>query len=494
MLDVSQIKKLLDEDKFSFKKKRAKEGLRYYDGDHDIKDYKIFYFNDDGQLVEDRARANQRISHPFFTEIADQFIAYMLSNTDEIITAKVDGLQEHLDPYFDGEFWAEFSDVLTGSYVKGFEYMYAFQNADDRRQFHCADSLGVVEVRENETDDKCACYIWAYVDRYEDSKAIIKIQVHTATEIYYYEQDTDTGDILLDKDQKINPRPYIVYDEGGTLYYDDLGCVPFFRLDYNKRQISGLKPIKHIIDDYDLMNCGLSNNLQDFDTPIFAVKGFEGDSLDKIKVNVASKKIIGVDADGDIDVKTVDVPYQARQAKMDEDKTNIYHFGMGLNTENLKDAGATTNLAIQSAYSWLDLKTTKFKPRVIKFLKTLVKVVLDEINAKNGTAYTIDNVDIDIKPQTLINEQESIQNEKTKAETQQIKINNILSTAAYFGDDETLKGLCDVYELDYEEIKASVEKAKEEEVPVDDAANVLNNIITEDAPTGTEDGEEGVEE
>ena len=36
--------------------------------------------------------------------------------------------------------------------------------------------------------------------------------------------------------------------------------------------------------------------------------------------------------EGDVDVKTVNVPYEARVAKLELDEKNIYRFGMGLNT------------------------------------------------------------------------------------------------------------------------------------------------------------------
>lgn len=43
----------------------AATGQRYYDGDHDIRNYKLYYYNADGELVEDKTRTNIRIPHPF---------------------------------------------------------------------------------------------------------------------------------------------------------------------------------------------------------------------------------------------------------------------------------------------------------------------------------------------------------------------------------------------------------------------------------------------
>lgn len=55
------------------------------------------------------------------------------------------------------------------------------------------------------------------------------------------------------------------------------------------------------------------------------VKGFQGDNLEELQTNLKTK-IIGVDDDGGVDVKTVDVPYRARQAKLELDEKNIYRF------------------------------------------------------------------------------------------------------------------------------------------------------------------------
>lgn len=53
MLTPDEIKYLIDNDRTSEKKQFARTGERYYDGDHDIKKYRLFYYNADGELVED---------------------------------------------------------------------------------------------------------------------------------------------------------------------------------------------------------------------------------------------------------------------------------------------------------------------------------------------------------------------------------------------------------------------------------------------------------
>ena len=84
-----------------------------------------------------------------------------------------------------------------------------------------------------------------------------------------------------------------------------------------------------------------------------------------------TKKIIGVDAEGGVEVKTIEVPYQARKTKADEDEKNIYRFGMGLNTFGLKDTTATTNMAIRAAYTLLELKASKLE-KVKVYIESLL--------------------------------------------------------------------------------------------------------------------------
>ncbi len=156
-----------------------------------------------------------------------------------------------------------------------------------------------------------------------------------------------------------------------ALYYDGnggYGFIPFFRLDSNRKQVSGLKPIKALIDDYDLMACGLSNNLQDIGEGLYVVKGFQGADLDEMIQNVKVKKHIGVDADGGVDIKTVDIPYEARKVKLELDEKNIYRFGMGFNSAQLGD-GNITNIVIKSRYALLDLESNKLEIRLKQFLR-----------------------------------------------------------------------------------------------------------------------------
>jgi len=459
MLTEKEIIKFIDNDIESKKKKTAAIGKKYYEGDHDIKKMKLFYYNADGELVEDKTRSNIKISHPFFTELVDQEVQYLLSGKEGFVFSDDPKLQEELDAYFNEneEFIAELNETMTGTISKGFEYMYAYKDKNDKLAFECADSMGVVEVRAKDTDDGCEYLIYWYVDRVEkENKEITRIQVWDEEQTYYYVR-SGNGKLEEDAAAAINPRPHTIYSKQGEegTYYEGFGFIPFFRLDNCKKQVSGLKPVKELIDDYDLMSCGLSNNLQDASEYLVVVSGFQGDNLDQLIQNVKTKKFVGTDSDGGVEYKTVDVPYEARKVKLELDEKNIYRFGMGFNSAQIGD-GNVTNIVIKSRYALLDLKCNKLEIRLKQFLKKIIKCVLEEINQQQGTDYALKDVYIRFEREVMTNANDNAQKELVDAQTEQTKVNTLLSVANTLGNESVAQQICEILELDYEEIKDSI--------------------------------------
>lgn len=484
MLSIEEIKQFIDEDKNADNKRFARIGQKYYEGKHDIKKYRLFYFDADGNLKEDTTRSNIRNCHPFFSELVDQVVQYILSGEDGMFRSDDSKLQAELDIYFNNneDFLSEMSELLTDSSSKGFGYLYAYKNAEDKLSFQCADSLGVIEVRAKDTDDGCEYVIYYYIDRIDKGrKEITRVQVWDSKQAYFYVMGSD-GKIILDESEKLNPRPHTTWkkDKDDSTYFDGFGFIPFFRLDNNKKKFSDLKPIKDLIDDYDLMASSLSNNLVDFDTPIHVVKGFQGDNLDELQQNLKTKKIIGVDEDGGVEVHTVDVPYQAREAKLNLDEKNIYRFGMGLNMQGLKDTSATTNIAIKAAYSLLDLKAVKKEIKLKQLLRKILKIVLDEINEVNGTDYQQKDVYFSFEHEVMSNAQENATIKLTEAQEQQARINTLLSLAAQLDNETLMQNICDVLDIDYQEIKSKLPDPNEAENAVKDAQNALDGVVTDD--------------
>ena len=465
MLKPEEILKFIQDDSASEKKKFARMGQRYYEGNHDIENYRLYYYNENGKLVEDKNRSNIKISHPFFSELVEQAAQYMLSGKDGFMKSDNPSLQKVLDERFNenDDFIAETYELLIGAMSKGFEYMYAYTREDGSTAFQCTDSIGVVEVRAKDTDDGCQYMIYRYTDRIEKGrKKINRIEVHDKEQVYFYVQDGENSVPVLDPDAKLNPKPHKTYRKEGSkdIYYDDFGYIPFFRLDNCKKQFSDLRPVKALIDDYDLMACGLSNNIQDASEYLVVVKGFQGDNMEELMQNIRTKKHVGVDGDsgGDVDFKTVDIPYEARKIKLEMDEKNIYKFGFGLNMAGFKDTAATTNIAIKAMYSLLDLKANRLEIRLKQFLRKILEVVLREVNEEQGTAYQTSDVYFDFAREIPTNEKENADIELVEAQRRQAEVNTVISLADTLDDDTVLKLICEQLDIDYSEVKDKLPK------------------------------------
>jgi len=474
LLSVDEIKRFIENDLSSEKKRYAKTAVRYYEAEHDIKDYRMFYVDANGNVKEDKYRSNIRISHPFFTEIVDQLVQYELSSEEGFLHSDIPELQQELDAYFNEneEFRAEFEEMVTGAIIKGTDTMYAYKNKEGKTAFQYADSLGVVEVNENEAADNCKYLIFWYVDRVgKDNKKIKRIQVWDESQTYFYCQ-VDNDEIVPDSTQETNPRPHIIYQKDGEdcIYYDGFGYIPFFRMDYNRKQISALKPIKDIIDSYDLMNAGLANNIQDTNEALYVVKGFEGDNLDELMMNIKTKRHIGTAEGGDVEIRTLDIPYEARKTKMEIDEKNIFRMGMAVNTEGLKDTNATVSVAIKSAYTLLEMKANKLETQIKLFIRRLLKIVLDEINEANGTDYQQKDVYFKFERQIPTNALENAQIELTEAQKRQTEINTLLNIQGQLDNETLMQLICEQLDIDYDDIKDKLPDPEADELAQVEAA------------------------
>lgn len=463
MLTAEQIRTFIEHDRTSDRKQAAQVGQDYYDGKHDILDRRIFYVDGNGDLKEDKVSSNIRIAHPFFTEIVDQGVQYVLSGKDGFIKSDIPELQEILDERYNNndKFIEELYEILTGSSVKGFDYFYCHKDANNRNQWECADGLGVVEVRAKETDDHCNYLIRWYVDRIDvKGRQIRRIEVWDTEQVTYYVQ-IDDGEITFDNDEEMNPRPHTLYTrKGDKKLYQRKGHekIPFIKLANNRREISDLSFIKGDIDDYDLMNVDLSNTLQDTNTSLYVIKGFDGDNLDEVILNIRAKKHVGVPEGGDLDIKTIDIPVEARKAKMDIDKENIYRFGFALDPDGRKDTSAKTSIEIKSMYARLDLKANKKAVALKSFLREVLEFDLEEINEQNETAYAQKDIyfsfdDREVPSNALENAQIAL----TEAQTRQTEVNTILDVATQFDNETILKKLCEVFDIEFDEVKDRLE-------------------------------------
>ncbi len=434
-------------------KEKMSEGIKYYDYKHDILKFRLFYYNDDGKFVEETNRSNIKIPHAFFTEQVDQKVQYLLSNPVEFETADTE-LKTYLEEYIDDDFQLMLQEMVEGASKKAYEFAYVYRATSGKLLFKVADSRKVIVIYDD-MNEVIAIIRYYDTDITKDNRkvTVTKAELWDTEKTWFFVSSSDYNNrFILDESQEINPRFHqVVEDSDGNLLGKGFGYIPFLKLSNNKNEKTDLEPIKALIDDYDLMACALSNNLVDFDHPIYAVKGYQSDNLDTLVTNLRTKKTVGVSQDGGIDVKTVDIPVTARKTKLETDKEAIYKFGMAFDSSQVGD-GNITNIVIKSRYSLLDLKCNKTEIRLRAFIKQLLDIIIQDINDRYHKSFKRQQVVVVITRSTLINQTDSADTEKVEAETKGQLIQNLLDVAPYLDDESLLKKICAVQDLDYDEV------------------------------------------
>lgn len=454
------LRKAIERDASSTAKARAREGVRYYNYDHDILQNRIFYIDDNNLLREDRFASNVKIPHAFFTELVDQKTQYLLSKPVRVETEDAE-LADYLDEYYTDEMQLFLQEMVEGFSQKGYEYAYARTNADDRLCFQVSDALKTFTIYD---DYNVAQRIVRYYTKplYRDGRQqdVTFAEVWDKQQVFYFVADKH-GNFKLDESREINPRPHVLAKaDDGTMLTRSYGQLPFFKAANNRSERTDLEPIKALIDDYDLMACFLSNNLQDFSEAIYVVKGFQGDDLSKLRQNIKAKKTVGVGSDGGVDIKTVEIPVNARVTKLEIDKTSIYKFGMGFDSSQIADAqGSVTNVAIQSGYSLLNMKCNKAGVRLRTLLAWMNELIIDDINRRYGTAYKVSDItEVIMERETMTDKKENAEIENIEANTKLLLVQSILAVAPRLDDVSALQLICEQFGLDYEEVAQLIEE------------------------------------
>lgn len=459
MLSKEEILARITEDRLSRRKRQAREGERYYEAWHDIMAHRIFFFNKEGKLREDILRTNTRISHAFFRELVDQEVQYLLSG-GLAFQSGIAELDEKLSQYFGEDFLAELQELLTSTVKHGFAYLYPYTAVDGRTRFEAADGLSIVEVYADGATDTRVDEFIRYYPIVVQNRVLTRVEYWTRDMTWYY-IGSPGGALELDVDVPVNPRPHILYEIKGSWYWEEAIHAPLLRLDNNPKQRSGLQPVKDLIDDYDIMACSLSNNLQDVQDGIYVVKGFRGTDLDELVYNLRAKKVVGVGQDGGVEVQTVDIPYEARKVRLEIDERNIYKFGMGFDSAQVGD-GNITNIVIKARYTLLDLKCNKLEIRLRRLLRECVRIVVEEINRQDGTAYRAEEVEIFLSRDLPTNETDNAAIRKSDAEVGQLRVNTILDAAAKLDNETVVQLLCEELGLDAKEVFARLPKQPDE--------------------------------
>jgi len=196
--------------------------------------------------------------------------------------------------------------------------------------------------------------------------------------------------------------------EESTIIWSKIPIIPVI---YNEELITALKPIKGLIDGYDIIDSEELDNLQEIQDVIWVLKGFEGEDIQEFLTDLKYFKSIKVKSDGDVKGETLELPTEAREKKLDRYEKNIYRFGRGFDVEEIS-LSSISNESLKLLYQKLDLKADEAITQISAGLFELISFYNEHLIMNGDVNLVVPRSDVDFlfNKRIIINTSEVIDN------------------------------------------------------------------------------------
>lgn len=362
--DLSKIiSDLIESDLISDEKRKAKEGIEYYRGKHEIMSKQRYYYDKLKKRQVDTLKFNSRPVNNFHADFVDEKVFYVAGQRPTIASAD-ENLVADLDDAIDLTFYQTIQDAIEGASNKGCDYLYVY--ADESR-FKCVvmpfEELIVIRDRSfagNITD----VIRYYHIERIIDGEAhkLYRVEWYKPEGVTFFQQQLD-GSYELDDTELVNPKPYLTRTntvDSVTVPVETSSWnlkIPFIEVANNRRRQTDLERIKSLQDLYNSIESGLFDNIADIQEVILAVSGITGNDPAELQENLRYYKLAQFDdADGKITPVKVEIPVEAREVALKRLYRDIHHFGKAVLFEPDKYASAPSGVALKFLYSRLDMK------------------------------------------------------------------------------------------------------------------------------------------
>lgn len=335
-----------------------------------ITQYQKLLYTMSGEAVPDNFSANYKFCNAFFKIFVEQENSYLLGNG---VTFNDDTTKDKLGgDRFDNKM------MELGEYALWGGVAYGFFNMDHLDTFKVTE---FVPLNGEEDGALHAGIRWWQIDYTKPLRATLYEEDGYTDFIWRINdrgQIDENGEILHEK------RPYkqIVAtspaDGEEVLDGENYPGFPIVPLWANLTHQNELIGLREKIDGYDLIQSGFANDLDDASMIYWTITNAGGmDDIDLAKFieRMKTVKAAVVDEQGSrAEAHTMDVPYAARQAALQDIRDSLYRDAMALDTDKIS-AGNVTATAINAAYENLDLKCDRFEMCVTDCITALLALI-----------------------------------------------------------------------------------------------------------------------
>lgn len=342
----------------------ACDGDNYANGRNTlIEQYQKVLYTVTGRAVPDTISPNYKLKTGFFKRFVRQRAAYLLSNG---IRFEDKSTKEKFGNDFDHELYFNGYDTLAQGVV------YGFYNKDHIEFFTAKEFVPLFDEETGEL--RGGIRFWQIADNKPQRATLY--DDNGVTE--YIKRADESKPVILRQNPyksivRAAPADGITINDGGS--YGSFPIVPWYA---NRAKQSELVGIKEQIDSYDLIKSGFANDMDEANQILWILHnlgGMDDDvSLAKFVERIKTVKAAVVDSDQQIESRTVEPPFEARQTYLTLLRKDLYEDAMALDTQEIA-AGNVTATQITAAYEALSQAADDFEAQTIKFILGLLKVM-----------------------------------------------------------------------------------------------------------------------
>jgi SPP1 family phage portal protein len=386
-------------------------GQRYYRNDSDILDRKREVIGENGQKVEDKNLANNRLVHGFVRKLVDQKTGYLLSKPLSVQTDNDDYL-DLLAGIFDKRFLRLLKSIGKEAVNKGKAWLHVYYDQEGELSFKKIPSEEIIALWKDAAHTELDAVIRVYeIDVYEgkQKKAITKVEFWDTNGVLRFVLD-ESG--LIPDVEAGEEGSHFVAATGDDEQPLNWERVPFICFKYNEEEMPLVQQIKSLVDDYDERKSDNSNNLEDLPNSIYVIKDYDGTDLGEFRRNLSAYRAVKVTGEGGLDTKSLDINVEAFKVHMEMNRKDIYEFGRGVDTQSKEFGSSPSGISLKFLYADLDMDANDIETEFQAALEHLLWFIDQHIANTTGKYYSDEKVDLIFNRDILINETDTITNVK----------------------------------------------------------------------------------
>ena len=312
----------------------------------------------------------------------------------------------------DEDFNSVLQNWLIGASNKGVEYLHVYYDAEGAFRYCIVPAEEIIAIYDEEYQQELREVIRYYeITVLDGGKETIRRRVEwwTAEEVSYFTENGD-GEFLRERKCGHWAVAELLDGEETEVRQHGWGRVPFIPLRNNEKELTDLELIKGLIDAYDYVSSEGTNNLLDLVDLYWVIQGYGGETAGAVAKKLQINKAVQIsDSSGSVEAKQVQLPVEARLDWMRMLRRDIFHFGMGVDTDSDDWGKAASGVALKFQYAMFYLKINGIMPEIKRAVKEFFRFAVEDSNRENGTDWDWRKIQITLNTNGITDDMETMQ-------------------------------------------------------------------------------------